>query len=282
MSARPTLQRVATLSRSRWNSTAAASSASTGSGSSTPSSSSSSATAGAPSPRQPRTRDNSWAGPSRRPQSGGSSSSSSGSTTVSNRGHAKIRHPPTPWSAYAWRDAAPPTRISGLVPPLPEPSTANRVPRIAIGPGASNVTSLQHAQDGLTFKISKDSSGFQQGPKGTIAGVPFTRRGASFSASGSLVQATKQQREAEYLEREGGDYSGHLPSSASLEGEDWEAVASQALSQNTSIPLEARQSVIGRLGSIVKGEPFVAQPAAKDTPSEDKGKDGAAKSKGGK
>jgi hypothetical protein len=107
-----------------------------------------------------------------------------------------------------------------------------------------------------------------------VRGVQFVTgekaRGINARAAGgqqeeeSLSAMSKRQRQQAYLEREGGDYSRFLPPSAQQQktsGEDaaqaeLQRIASHALSSNTTVSPEARDSLTRQVGELLKGKPF--------------------------
>lgn len=199
----------------------------------------------------------------------GSSSSIEGNDPPSEPG---FRVPKTDWVHPLYRDPAPPTFFEQLQPPLPDSAAtaAAMSPNIGIGPGASNETSLKHAERALHFSVTKNG-GRRFGQPGTRFGVNFRKAmQQSVAMSGeerseSLAQSTRRQRDEAYLENEGGDYSRYLGQTPTGEGagQEWEKVARQALSNNADLDVHSRQSIVNQVQSILNGTPFGEAPSKK-------------------
>lgn len=161
----------------------------------------------------------------------------------------------TDWTNARFADPAPPVASSRFLSPLPETSVdahkSNKY--IGVGPGASNETSLRHAERALHMHLS-DGRRFV-GQLGTTLGVPFGRSGHALSSKQATEQLTAQQRQQLYLEREGGDYSRYLKKGGE-DDEDWERTSRQALGANASIAAESKEGLIAQMSRILDGTPF--------------------------
>lgn len=97
-------------------------------------------------------------------------------------------------------------------------------------------------------------------------GINARSAGGQEGEEESLSAMSKRQRQQAYLEREGGDYSRFLPPSARQQqqktgGEEGgqaelQRIASHALSGNTTVSPEARESLTRQVGELLKGKPF--------------------------
>lgn len=161
---------------------------------------------------------------------------------------------PTNWNDARYLNPAPPILESQLLSPLPETSEAAHKgnPYIGMGPGSSNATSLRYAERGLHLHLKNGQR--HLGQKGTIYGIPFGKTCAFLTEQQAQKWLTREQRQQNYLEREGGDYSRYLQA-VDREG-DWEAIAKHALNSNASVAPESKQGLIAQMTRILNGQPF--------------------------
>ncbi|CAO1625978.1 unnamed protein product [Parajaminaea phylloscopi] len=168
---------------------------------------------------------------------------------------------PINWLDARYTNPAPPTLDSQLISPLPETSKAafDGNPFVAVGPGATNATSLRYAERSLHLHLAGGRR--QLGQYGTVYGVPFGKTRSSLSSKQAEDVLTREQRQQAFLEREGGDYSRYVQPSGAAN--DWRDQARHALNANSSVAPESKAGLIAQMGRILEGQSF-GEPMARE------------------
>lgn len=168
----------------------------------------------------------------------------------------EIRLPGTDWSFSKYKDNyPPPTRYSGLSPPLPmELGKGTVLPgRIAVGPRGDNSTNLRWASQSLAKRLRKHYGGAYQ----TIAGVRFRRDDKPpLDHSEPLKESVSKRDKLAYLEAIGGDYSRYITKRGNSQNRaGWENTAEEALNKLGTLPPQARSDVVTAIRNMMHPTP---------------------------
>lgn len=182
--------------------------------------------------------------------------------------------PETNWNLPLHKNAAPGSRSYPSASPLPASaeSVNSASSNDAIGPGATNATSIRYAERSLHAHIRSTTGRSKPahiGYPGTHRGIKFENteafKSSDIEKGTSLAKALKEHQKQMYLEQRGGDYSRFLSvnsGATEVDEADWEANASQALSFNPHLMPKTRGRFLDQVNSILEGKPFGVQPEA--------------------
>ncbi|CAO1629008.1 unnamed protein product [Sympodiomycopsis kandeliae] len=170
--------------------------------------------------------------------------------------------PTTEWDSNLYKNPAPPTEISQLIPPLSGLPLKKNGHNIGVGPGGTSRSSIRLAERALHLYMQPN--GHHIGPRkmfrgvnyGRLKTVPDVRAPQHHQRSSEITTVGKQA----YMESVGGDYSRYVPRSRVQDYHDWQSTADHALASNPTIPPQSRSAFHNKVADILAGRVELVKP----------------------